>query len=407
MTKKLKKKFIIYTTLSVTIMLSVLLLFINIFNYQQMDKKSNQILQYIAQNNGKLPKPHGDFNKIDGFYREEVYETRYFVVYFDSTSVVIDSDVNNIYSINTKTAAQYAIDALKNHNNSDYINSYKYLKTNINGINAIIFIDAISNIRQYQNFLYNGIYLSLVAIVLTTIIAYILSDKVVKPIAIAYDKQNQFITNASHEIKTPLAIINANMDVLEANNTSNKWIDSSKHQVERLNVLVNNLVSLSKLNENQIVDKQTFNISEMIILANESYQSIALSQDKTLTSNIEENIEYNGSENLISQLLYILLDNAFKYSSDKANINLNLKKDKDKVIIEIENDVNQMTIGNHDQLFDRFYRIDQSHSSNTNGYGIGLSLAKSIVQSHQGKIIAFSKETNKFTINVILPNKKI
>ena len=189
---------------------------------------------------------------------------------------------------------------------------------------------------------------------------------------------------------------------MEMHTGGSKWISSSKEQIIKLTDLVNSLVSLSRMEENEELKKANFSLSEIAEMMVESYDNIALTKNKRFNANIENNIDYIGNEKSISQLFYILLDNAFKYSNDKGVIDVSLMKKQDKIILTMQNTVDEIPVGKHNELFDRFYRKDESRNSQTGGFGIGLSLAKSIVAKHKGKINAKSIDGKSLTIEVIL-----
>lgn len=405
MIKKLRIKFVLVAMASVAVMLFAVLFSVNLFNFVDLDNKTDAMLTLIKENNGILPKPdkrEKPPHNLNDLPREAMFDTRYFVVYLAPNNEILYTDTGNIYATSSQMAQEYSLDILNKNKTSGYIDDYKYLVTTFKDSSAIIFVDASRDIRMFKGFLYNSSIISFIALTLVAIVSYFLSPFAVKPIAQAYEKQKEFITNASHEIKTPLTVISANIDIMEMHTGENKWTSSSKEQIIKLTDLVNSLVSLSRMEENEELRKANFSLSEVAEMVIESYNNIALTKNKKFNANIESNINYIGNEKNISQLFYILLDNAFKYSNDNGVIDISLSKNQDKIILIIQNTVDQMPVGKHNELFDRFYRKDESRNSQTSGFGIGLSLAKSIVAKHKGKIIAKSIDGKSLTIEVIL-----
>lgn len=322
MIKKLRIKFVIVSTISVALMLLCTMISINLINFIGLDTQTNDILSLIVQHNGVLPRPDKNDrppHKPKEFSREAQFNTRYFVVYSDKRNEILYSDMGNVDSITSNLAQEYAVKALAKNKATGYIDDYKYLITFLNGVSAVIFVDASRTIDMFCGFLINSSVISFVALLLVALLSYFISPVVIKPIASAYEKQKRFITNASHEIKTPLTIISANMDIVEMEVGESKWINSSKEQIARLTELVNDLVSLSRMEENKEIEKNQVLLSEMAEMVAESYEAIALSQAKTFTTNIESEIRYWGNEKSISLLFHILLENAFKYSNENWN----------------------------------------------------------------------------------------
>lgn len=244
---------------------------------------------------------------------------------------------------------------------------------------------------------------SLLGLAAVFVLVVIFSRMVFLPVEESIQKQKRFITDASHELKTPLTIIDANIEVMEMESGESQWTKSTRKQIQRLSGLVQQLVTLSRLDEEKgLEEKCEFNLSEAVSECVQPYESLAQTREKNLTLNIEEDITYTGDERSIRQLAGILMDNAVKYSSENGNITLTLKKKGKKIFLEVYNDADDLPQGKLDVLFERFYRLDSSRNSGTGGSGIGLSMAKAIVQAHKGKITAENKNGRGLTITVIL-----
>ena len=244
---------------------------------------------------------------------------------------------------------------------------------------------------------------SLLGLAAVLVLVVIFSRMVFRPVEESIQKQKRFITDASHELKTPLTIIDANTEVLEMESGESQWTKSTRKQIQRLTGLVQQLVTLSRLDEEKgVQDIAEFNLSEAIADSVQPYEALAQTKGKNLVLEIEKNIFYAGDEKSVRQLTGILMDNAVKYSSEKGNIRLILKKKGKKILLEVYNDADELPQGKLDVLFERFYRLDSSRNSGTGGSGIGLSVAKAIVQAHKGKITAENKNGKGLTITILL-----
>ncbi len=235
------------------------------------------------------------------------------------------------------------------------------------------------------------------AMVACTTLVYVLillmSHKAIEPVVKASEKQKQFITDASHELKTPITVIATSLKVLEMDIGKQKWIDKARAQTEKLTELVNSLVALSKMDEetSPLIFSE-FNISDALKETAESFADFALSQGHELKIAIDEGIVYRGDEYAIRQLASIIIDNAVKYAGDGSDIEFSLEKAKNGVIIKTSNKCEGIEKGDCSKLFDRFYRQDESRSAGTGGFGIGLSIARSIAEGHCGTAVAKSDD---------------
>lgn len=270
------------------------------------------------------------------------------------------------------------------------------------------------------------------------VMIYFFSGKILKPVSESYEKQKRFITDASHEIKTPLTIIDANTEVIEMMEGENEWTISTRKQVARLTSLTEKLVFLSRMDEEATkLEMLEFSLSDAILDTAEPFKAIARTKGKKLTIDVTDGILYTGDEKTIRQLVSILLDNAMKYSGcssvsfEKSNINkknlnktsqtqndcvtttgdtapeieLTMRPSGKTRIITVWNTVDEtanIKKGRQDMLFERFYRTDTSHNSKTGGFGIGLSAAYAIVKAHKGKITAESKDGRSIKFTIVL-----
>lgn len=234
-------------------------------------------------------------------------------------------------------------------------------------------------------------------------VAWFFSVWAVKPVQQSFEKQRQFVADASHELKTPLSVISANIDVLSSEIGENKWIDYIRTESNRMNLLIKDLLYLAKTDDvKEPYNPMPFDLSRIIMCTVLPFESVAYDQGKTLETDIQENVQFLGVQKRIEQLLVILLDNAIKYSEEHAIIKVKLKTAGSKKIISVYNSGDGINPESLKHIFERFYRVDTSRNRGSGGFGLGLSIAQSIVQAHHGKIQVLS-EVGKYTeVEVIL-----
>ncbi len=408
MIKRLKRKFIILAMTALFVLLAVIVSGMNILNYNSVIQESDTILDILSKNKGDFPEmvgPPGN-NMPQGMSPEVQYESRYFSVFINSSGELMRAEIDKIASVDVETAIDYANQVLEDGSTSGFIGEYRYIVNNeFNGA-RITFLDCGRKLNAFYRFLYTSIGMSLVGLIVVYIVLVIVGGRIIKPIAISYEKQKQFITDAGHELKTPLTIINANVDILEMEiGEENECLIDIKQQSDRLKSLTENLVMLARMEEQESsIQKIEFPISEIVEDMAHAFNNLALQQKKKLEWDIQPLLSLNGNEKSISQLVSILLDNSLKYSIEGGEIKLKLKKQGKEIRLSVENETLE-NIGDEQlkYVFDRFYRTDASRNSETGGHGIGLSVAKAIVSSHDGKINATMKNGNTFVITATFP----
>ena len=419
MIRDLRKKFILVAMLSTMLVLTAIMGVVNFSNYREMLDRADEMTALLEQNDGKFPeepswheqddtetppaKPENDEKDKSRFSVETPFETRYFTVTVDENGEVTDCDLDRIAAVDEETAEEYTQTAQQKNKTTGFQGIYRYRVTETEDGAKYVFLDCRREISNFRTVLVTTISVSLLGLAAVFVLVVIFSRMVFRPVEESIQKQKRFITDASHELKTPLTIIDANTEVMEMESGESQWTKSTRKQIQRLSGLVQQLVTLSRLDEEKgLEEKCEFNLSEAVSECVQPYESLAQTREKNLTLNIEEDITYTGDERSIRQLAGILMDNAVKYSSENGNITLTLKKKGKKILLEVYNDAENLPTGKLDVLFERFYRLDSSRNSGTGGSGIGLSVAKAIVQAHKGKITAENKNGRGLTITVIL-----
>ncbi len=435
MIKILRRKFIAIAMVSVVLVLFGLIGTMDILNYYRTTESIKSEMSLLKENGGDLSelktgrgftfgnggpapsekitppsdaKPAPENRFTSGLNQETPFSLRYFTVTLNVSGEEVAVNTNDIFLVDEETAVSMAKSLASKGKTSGFYENYYYdvldVTTADEPCSMYLFLNANEKLESFRSFRNISFFISLLGVLLVYILVVFLSRIVTKPVAESYEKQKHFITDASHEIKTPLAIIEANTEVLEMTDGENQWIKSIRNQIERLTSLTEKMVFLSRMDEeNAKLDMREFSLSETVEEVAESFLPVAKAKGKTLDISVEENLSFVGNEDTISQALSLLLDNAFKYTNDKGRVEVRLfTTAKNKKEISVFNTVDEITVGNHDELFERFYRTDSSRSSKTGGHGIGLSVVKAIVNAHKGKVSAESKDAKSIIFRIVL-----
>ncbi len=304
--------------------------------------------------------------------------------YYNSTEFNIDKAINNI--LNNKRM-----------NNNLYFNNYVYKYIN-NNILVIINTTDISN--KLKSILFISMIIFILFFMLIILISYLLTEWITKPARSAFQKQKEFIADASHELKTPLAVIMASSDSLKVNKENTKYLENIKFETERMNKLISSLLELSKLENAKELEMKDENLSKIVERIALTFEAIAFENNITIETDIESNITFKCNKDEIEKVISILIDNAIKHSNKNTNIDIILNKVRNNIVIKVINEGDGIKPGEEELIFERFYRSDKSRNRDSNRYGLGLAIAKQIVHLHKGTIKATSKES-KTTFEII------
>lgn len=382
MFKKLRIKFIAIAMCSVFAVIFTIVCGINIVNRIKITEYADEIVQMLIDGNGQFARPP--------FFHQNPelpYETRFFIVDLDSLGHVLYIDIDKIAAVDLDTAAEYATELNNENKTSGFYGNYRYgsCKTSF-GVTRYVFVDCTNELTGFNRVLIASIVTSLAGLAVIFLLILLLSGKIMKPVAESYLKQKRFITDAGHELKTPLTVINADTDIIEMQNGKSEWTESIKAEVTRLASLTEKLVILAKMDEgNQSFITTDFSLSDAVEETVKAFSAVALSQGKKLDLSVEK-CTYCGNEELIRRVISVLIDNALKYSDNESDIVITLTETGGKKQLTVKNKNAAFSAKDADRIFDRFYRGDSSRSSETFGHGIGLALAKSIITAHKGKI---------------------
>lgn len=400
MIKKLRIKFIRVSILSVCAVLIIIIGSINLFNYRQIIQNSDRILNIIKDVDNNPPKENEAM--LEDIYPEASYQIRFFTVLVDKDEQIISTNTDKIISIDTIEAQTIAQEVLGSSSQSGFYANYRFVKEKDGTNTRITFLYCAKELSNFYSFFTISIFVSLIGLVLVLILLIIFSKKITQPFVTNYERQKQFITDASHELKTPLTIIKADNEIIETEHGENEWTNDIHLQVERLTHLTNDLILLARYEEeNNTIVKSDFSLSETLSKITNSFVFLAQIQRKELQIDIMPQITFFGDSQAISQLISILLDNALKYSESGGIISVSLRKIGKRIHITVFNTTCYISKQTICHLFERFYRADSSHNSKTGGHGIGMAIAKAIVQSHHGTISASTKDEKSLSITII------
>ncbi len=403
---KLKLKLILLTMTSVFLLLTVLVVGMNVVNFSAISRHADDTLDVLAEAfrpplaeekpplPDKPPKPLGDDRS----------DTHYFAVLLDKQGNILYSDISHIGTVGEQ-AAEFAAEVCTKKAARGFIDQFRYLCLREDTVTHVVFLDCKDQLDSFHTFLKVSIGSAAVGFLLVLLVFTFFSSRIIRPIAESHEKQKRFITDAGHEIKTPLTIIGANVDILEMEFESNESLEDIRQQTKRLAALTNDLVFLARMEESeQSAPMVEFPISETVRETAEPFRTPAQAAGKTWICDILPMMTVKGCDKSIRQLVSVLLDNALKYSPEGGTVAIRLFQQGHSAVLTVFNTtaapIDPETLS---RVFDRFYRADPSRNSRTGGHGIGLSIAKAIVHAHGGKITATSEDAHSFRITVTIP----
>ena len=409
---RLQRKFILICTVSVLTVIALVFGVILVLNISSMNRNMDMLADRVSEGGGRFPgsmeeKPHPDKmpprNEQDFAFitPETPFSTRHFTVFFDEQGEVARTNTESIYSITEEAAIEYAESVLDDEDTRGWIDNYRYKVFSTEMGKGVVFVDgSMSRSSLMQSMTIAGLVL-LGCAALVLILIFLLSKKAVKPIAESYEKQKQFITDANHELKTPLTLILANHEIAEAELGKNEWLDDIRSEGHRMTELVNQLVALSRMDEEgQPLNMADVALGELVADTVAEFEPRAKERGKAITSSIDKEVSYLGDEALLHRLVGILMDNAIKYCDQGGELAVNLHKGR-RIVLTVENTYAAVDELELNRLFDRFYRADKARKF-TGGYGVGLSMAKAIVEKHKGEITAYKKDSTHIGFKVLL-----
>ena len=408
MINRLRNRFIRIATLSVAAVMLLLTAILNTANFISTDRDLRNTLTLIYENEGTIPTasrsgqtppekpdappadaPAGKERPSGPFTEETPYSTRYFVLRYLDDGTLTMADLDKIAAVTEADTDEYLAAAVSSGAGYGYYGQYRFFVAHTgDDRNMAIFLDSYQAFRSMRLILIWSLIADAACILLVLLLVVLLSRRAIDPVVRSAERQKQFITDASHELKTPITVITTSLKVLEMDVGKQKWIDKALGQTEKLTGLVNSLVTLSRMDEEESPLRMAdFPVSDTVRETAESFRDFAQEKGHDLELSVTPDLTYCGDEYAIRQLVSILLDNAIKYALPGTQVSLSLEKRRRGVALQTTNrcDISQPI--DTARLFDRFYRADPSRST-TGGFGIGLSIARSIAEGHRGHISA-------------------
>lgn len=411
MLKKMRWRFIGAAMAAFGTIILALLCAVNVWSYsitvQQQDSTLRLLYEFdqediteIEPERFQIPGPFAPFSE------EMQYMTRFFTVYCDADGSVTEVGQDFIAAVSGEDAEKYAKAVLEKGKEHGYYRDYRYLAVPDAQKTTIIFLNVEREMQAMQALMLVSAVTVAVSMLAVFLLLFFLSKKAIAPYIRNLEMQKRFITDAGHELKTPLTAIATSADILAMDDADNEWVKNIQTQSARLSRLIANLLTLSRLDEEQPrLEKTEFSLSEAVWEISEAASAQAKARGKKYEAHIEDGVSFYGDKNAIQQMISILLDNAVRYSDAPGNIRLRMQKKSRKIDIEVYNTCILSDTGQLDRLFDRFYRPDASRSSKDGGMGVGLSIARAVAEIHGGSISADSATGRDITFKILLNRK--
>lgn len=410
MLKKLRRKVILTTMISVIAVLAAIMIAVNVSNYARVSNDADMITETISRTGGNLgdrqdneaprERPEGPPDREDRdetippipkdgrvFTEETPFDTRFFTVTVSGET--LSANVDKIAAVTEEDAKTIAENVLQKGKERGYYDNYRYLVSVRNDETTVVFVDVTKQLTPLKSFLHISLIVSAASIVLIFLVILFSSKRMIRPIAESYEKQNRFVTDAGHELKTPLTVISANNDLIEMETGESESTAVIRKQVSKLTAMVNNFTALAKMNEAAAKNFSDVDFSTAVEESSSAFEGIYKRDHKVLRTVVQPNVTVHGDANLLNRLLGLVFENASKYSLTETSVSLS--KAGGNAMLVVTNDADGVEKGNLDKCFERFYRSDEARGSRIDGSGIGLSVAKEIVLLHKGKITAEGK----------------
>lgn len=411
MIKQLQRKFVVSAMLAISILLIVVLGGINIFNGISTKKQTDKLLSTLGQIENSaitlmLPEVRDSWNFFSSVVtQDDTLGAIYFVVRADNYGKVWAVDTTHISSVDTQEAINYTKKIYSRKNDVGSIGRFKYMviPTVGNLGKTYIFLDVTEQAGNVWQVIFLSVGVGILCWFSMLLLVILLSKKAIRPIASNIEKQKQFVTNAGHEIKTPLAIIMANTDAMELCYGENKYSKNIRNQIIRLKDLTQDLLTLAKMEESYEKIKEWFSMTDLVEETLDQFVENINKKNVIIHKNIQINLKIKSDRRQIQRLLSILMDNASQYVSENGIIEITLQQTNKMIVFVISNTADNLRQLQLDKIFDRFYRGDDARTQKSGGSGIGLSSALAIVQAQKGQITVQTQDFERILLMVKLP----
>lgn len=404
MTKQLRKRIMFTMMLLLSVTFISIIIAINIAIRAGNQAAADNSLRFLLQREmkpddtkpdeqelHKMEPPKG-IEKSDLDKKEnrpmEIATSHFILVKYTSEQqlISIENTLSDMYS--DEEIEEYCAKVLEKEKPMGTIGELRYVMRKFDNDIFIAFIDHSAEERSGKNLLIISIILGIIGLIAFAFLSYILSGLMVRPVEETFEKQKQFISDASHELKTPIAVILSNSELLEDQIGENKQISYIKKECDQMHHLVTSLLTLTRLEQTPYkeVEKNTFSISDALLEEILPFESIAFEKGIAMDYDITPDISFYGVKEQIQQVITILIDNALNHTNEHGNISISMSKTTHHILITVSNTGDEIPEAERDKLFERFYRVDQARTRSAGHFGLGLSIAKTIVTNHKGKI---------------------
>lgn len=399
MFRKLRIRFIAIASLAILLVLFSVVGVLNSARHVQTVDEINKILSLLADNGGSFPSISKTTSELgDTVSVDTLFQYRYFSAKMDRDGNIISLNASNISDLTNQEVKEFLVRINQSKDSradfSYHHHTYSYLVTEESRhTDLIVVLDSTNQFRDNLALVHLSIWMSGASFIFFVLVISIVSGKVIKPFIRNYERQRRFITNAGHELKTPLAIIAANNELVELMNGESEWTKSTNDQIDRMTGLINGLVAMARLEEQPELVLTSVNFSDIARDAAEDFKGPVIKDGKHFIMAIQSGIHVKAEEKSLFELVTLLVDNANKYCDPGGTVSVKLSKNRlSKARLEISNTYKAGKNVDYTKFFERFYREDESHNNKNSGYGIGLSMAQTMVKLFKGNISVTYKD---------------
>lgn len=405
--RKMQRRFIAAAMTAFGTVMAVLVIVINIVNYCQTTSRQDDLAGNLLRHERKAAadpqKPRPPFPDMPGGGPEAEFTTRFFVMYCGADGNIKAVSRDHIASVDEETAREYTEAVLEKGKEKGYYGDYRYHVNREEAGATVLFLNASHALQSIKSLFFLSIAIGIGSILVVFILIIFFSGYAIRPYVKNIERQKRFITDAGHELKTPITSIATSADIAAMEYEGDEWISNIRKQTARLTRLVSDLVALSRLDEEMpFPEKAGFSLSDAAWETAEPFAVLAKANGKRYRQKIEEGLKLYGDREAIQRMISILLDNGIKYSEEGGEISLDIYRRRRKIYIEVFNTCSLPDGSDLNRLFDRFYRLDESRAAHTGGTGIGLSMARAIVEAHGGRIGVESEAGKSICFQVVL-----
>lgn len=409
MFRKLKIRFILLASAAIVCILLTMIAVLNSVRFLQTNGEIQAVLNILSANNGDFPSVEETAESLqnDRITIDTIYQYRYFSVVYKEDKTLYSTNLDHLSNLSKEQALSYANKVIKDSRSSGVFKvgsqfySYQITQDSKTKCYLLVVLDSTNYLESRNDFFWLSIQLCFYSFIFFVLVVSGFSNFAIRPYIKNYENQKRFITNAGHELKTPLAIISANTELQELMTGENEWTESTKDQVKRLSNLINQMVVLARLEEQPDVNLVDVNFSEVVKKVAGNFKSVIEKAGKKYEIKLQEDIHVKATEDELYELVSILIDNACKYCDEDGQIFVTLTKAKrgKRARLTVANSYAGGKNVDYSRFFDRFYREDESHNQKQPGYGIGLSMAESLVRIFKGRIwVSYKKGLIGFTV---------